>query len=98
MKLLRICANGLPAFENGKVDIDFTVKQRVTDDDRDQLSQVGNATHLFANNVIGFSGINASGKTTVLTLISFVFSWIENWNNYEGAYEECFKLQISRRM
>ena len=24
-------------------------------------------------------------------LISFVFSWIENWNNYEGAYEECFK-------
>lgn len=78
MKLLRICANGLPAFENGKVDIDFTVKQRVTDDDRDQLSQVGNATHLFANNVIGFSGINASGKTTVLTLISFVLRLVTN--------------------
>lgn len=24
-------------------------------------------------------------------LISFVFSWIENWGNYEGSYEECFK-------
>lgn len=97
MRLLRICVNGLPAFENGKIDIDFITKQRVTEFDRDQLSQVGNAEHLFTNNVIGFAGINASGKTTVLMLISFVLRLITNKTiNLEDDINENYWSKVFR--
>lgn len=78
MRILRICAKGLPAFEKEKVDIDLITRGKVMDYDRDRLLPLEDSDYLFTNNVIGFAGINASGKTTVLMLMSFVLRLISN--------------------
>ena len=71
MRLLRIEAEGIFLF-NGKVSIDFAAEQRVYPDNTAMLfNPFGNT---YTNNVLSFVGINASGKTTSLKLISFVMS------------------------
>lgn len=79
MKILKITANGLPLF-NGKCEIDFLALQRVTEEKADRMSLIfSNSTRYFhQNNVMSFIGINASGKTTVLKLITFVCSMLNN--------------------
>lgn len=71
MKLLRIVCSGYPLFKERAM-IDFIASQRVTDEDSDQM------THLFANiyqnNVLALIGINASGKTVILNMVSFVLN------------------------
>lgn len=70
MKLLKMSIRGLRLFEDG-LDIDFIAQQRVTEQNGEGL------THLFGNiykqDVIGIVGINASGKTTGLRWISFLY-------------------------
>lgn len=73
MKILKISAEGLMLFK-GKVEIDFFAEQRVIKDNCDMLSNVfGN---IFTNNVLSVVGINASGKTSLLKLISFAMELI----------------------
>ena len=68
MKLLRIEASGFDLFENN-FSISFLAKQRVTDDDT-------SLHHLFhkgdLNPINALIGVNASGKTSTLKLISLV--------------------------
>lgn len=73
MKILKISADGLMLF-NDKVSIDFFAEQRVIKDNSDMLSNI--FKNVYTNNVISVVGINASGKTSVLKLISFALELI----------------------
>ena len=80
MRILRIEADGIFLF-NGKIVIDFNAEQRVYPDNAAMLYNPFGST--YTNNVLSFVGVNASGKTTSLKLISFVMSLLnaESINN-----------------
>lgn len=79
MKLLKLCATGLPLFRD-KCEIDFMALQRVTEENAEQMSKVFSTDlqDFYKNNVISFIGINASGKTTLLKLITFACRLLNN--------------------
>ena len=68
MKILRIRATGLPLYNN-PFDISFCAVQRVQNN---HLNSVFNLFgNIYINTAEAFIGINASGKTTALKVISF---------------------------
>lgn len=69
MKLLRIEGEGLPLYK-GKLEIDFYASQRVSEDDKTKLSNA--FSNIYLNNAIAVLGINASGKTCLLRLLSLI--------------------------
>lgn len=73
MKLLKLKINGLEIFKE-TLEIDFFAEQRIYPDNNQMLSQVfeNNNTKIYTNNIISFIGINASGKTSILNVITFV--------------------------
>ena len=73
MRLLRIEADGIFLFSE-KIIIDFNAEQRVYPDNASMLYNLFGST--YTNNVLSFVGVNASGKTTSLKLISFVMSML----------------------
>lgn len=75
MKILKLEARGLPLLKND-LSIDFIAWQRVDDDDKEQLYNI--FSNIYTNPVLSFIGINASGKTTILKVISFVISLLNN--------------------
>lgn len=91
MKLLKICASGIPLFKD-LCEIDFLALQRVTEDDAESMSTVfSTEVQAFTqNNVLALIGINASGKTTVLKLIAFVCKMINNEPLNSIDYGEVF--------
>ena len=69
MKILRIKVDGLPLYKD-VFDISFCAVQRVHNN---HLNSVFNLFgNIYINTVEAFAGINASGKTTALKVISFV--------------------------
>lgn len=83
MRILRIEADGIFLF-NGKIVIDFNAEQRVYPDNVAMLYNPFGST--YTNNILSFVGVNASGKTTSLKLISFVMSLLnaEAINNIDS--------------
>ncbi len=79
MVLLRLSVSGLPLFKD-KCEIDFVPQQRVTQENAEQMSCVfsDGVRNFYKNNVLSFIGINASGKTTLLKLISFSLNLLNN--------------------
>lgn len=79
MKILKIVAKNLPLFEE-TCEIDFLATQRVSNDDKEKLNLLFSnyKNNFYLNNVISFIGINASGKTTILKLITFVCKLLNN--------------------
>jgi len=74
MKILRIRAEGLPLY-NAPFDIRFYAVQRVHNSHLDALQRLfGN---IYVNTVEAIIGINASGKTTALQIISFTRMLLE---------------------
>lgn len=71
MKLLRIEIKGYPLLKEDGI-IDFVASQRVSDADSDKMANI--FSNIYQNNVLAFIGINASGKTTILNMISFVLN------------------------
>lgn len=70
MRLLKMKLNELLLFEDG-IELDFVAQQRVTELNDEGLTHIkGN---VYRQNVLGIIGINASGKTTVLKILSFIF-------------------------
>lgn len=68
MRILRIRVKGLPLYKN-LFDISFCAVQRVQNN---HLNSVFNLFgNIYVNTVEAFAGINASGKTTALKVISF---------------------------
>lgn len=75
MKILRIKAQGLPLFKD-ELDISFLAQQRVSEDDKDSLYNFfGN---YYLHSACAFIGINASGKTSVMKVISLALALIRN--------------------
>ena len=75
MRILKIIVNGLKLFPDN-LEIDFTTTQRVRNDKSEMLYKISPQIH--QNNAIAFIGINASGKTTTLKVISFVIQMLNN--------------------
>ena len=89
MKLIKIVASGLPLFKD-KCEIDFFALQRVTSDNADKMSSLFSTSSqcFYQNNVMSFIGINASGKTSILKLISFVCGMLSNQSINNISYNE----------
>lgn len=79
MKLLKIQATGIPLFQE-HCEINFLALQRVTEDNAEKMSSVfcAGTQEFYQNNVLSVIGINASGKTTILKLITFVCRMLNN--------------------
>lgn len=75
MKILRITAQGLPLFKDD-LDICFYSKQRVSEDDKENLYKMEDNYYL--NPACAFIGINASGKTSVLKVINLALNIVNN--------------------
>ena len=75
MKILKIAAKNLKLFSNS-LEIDFTTTQRVRNDKSEMLYKI--SPQIYQNNAIAFIGINASGKTSTLKVISFIMQMINN--------------------
>ncbi len=69
MKILKLEATGLPINKQDKVLIDFTPSKKVSLDVDEEVFELSNNIQVF--NTIGFYGMNATGKTSVLKLIEF---------------------------
>lgn len=79
MKLLKISISGIPLFKD-RCEIDFLALQRVTADNAEKMSEIfsSGSQSFMQNNALSVVGINASGKTTVLKLITFVCKMLNN--------------------
>lgn len=75
MRLLKIFIQNMPRFK-GDIEVDFSTKQRVEEDDKERLFNV--FSNIYTNQAISFIGLNASGKTTILKAISFVINLLNN--------------------
>lgn len=75
MKILRITATGLPLIK-GKLDLRFYAQQRVSERDEGSLYKL--MPRIYLNPVTVFTGINASGKTTVLRIIDFAVNLLNS--------------------
>lgn len=75
MKILRITAEGLPLFKD-ELDIRFYTQQRVSEEDKDRLYHLMGRYYL--NSALAFIGINASGKTSILKVISLALNIVRN--------------------
>ncbi|HCM1314252.1 AAA family ATPase [Vibrio parahaemolyticus] len=75
MRILKVKAKGLKLFPND-LEIDFTTTQRVRNDKSEMLYKISPQIH--QNNAIAFVGINASGKTTTLKVVSFIIEMLNN--------------------
>ncbi len=89
MKLLKIIASGLPLFDE-KCEIDFFAQQRVNDESSEKMGRLfaSSSRQYYQNNALAIIGINASGKTTVLKLISFVGGLLNNKPVNDISYSE----------
>ncbi|MDE6254504.1 MAG: ATP-binding protein [Lachnospiraceae bacterium] len=75
MKILKLSIEGLQNLKS-RLEIDFVAQQRVDDDNRAQMFNV--FSNIYINSSMSFIGINASGKTTILKLISFAIGLLNN--------------------
>ena len=75
MRILKIKAQGLKLFSD-PLELEFVTQQRVRNEYSEMLYKI--APKIYQNNVLAFIGINASGKTTTLKLISFVVQMLNN--------------------
>lgn len=75
MKILKLSLEGVPNIKNS-LDIEFVAQQRVDDEDKEQMFNV--FSNIYINPTLSFIGINASGKTTILKLISFAIGLLNN--------------------
>ena len=73
MKLIRLSVEGLMLFKE-RVEIDFFAEQKVMSDNCEMLSNPFGK--IFTNNVLSIVGINASGKTSLLKVITFALKML----------------------
>ncbi len=78
MKILKIKVDGLKLF-NDVLEIDFMAKQKIMSSDDENVFKIFESSKAtgWTNNILSFIGINASGKTTTLKIVSFVLQLLE---------------------
>ncbi len=69
MKLLKISIKGLALFKE-TLEIDFFTEQQVNENHKNKVNHLFH--HIYTNTSLAFVGVNASGKTCALKVISFV--------------------------
>lgn len=91
MKLLKIKFTGLPLF-NGLGEIDFIANQRVSSENSNNMDLLftQNNRNFYSNKILSFVGINASGKTTILKVVTFVCKMLNNEALNNTQYKEIF--------
>ena len=75
MKLLKLAIAGLPLF-NGELAIEFVAAQRVSQENAENMYNFFG--RIYQNNALAVVGINASGKTSVLKVITFVMGMLRS--------------------
>lgn len=75
MKILNLKVTGLPRFTED-VNINFMPVQKVSKEKNEMLTEISSV--ISKNNIMSFFGINASGKTSTLNVISFFMKMINN--------------------
>jgi hypothetical protein len=80
MKLLRVEFSGEELFNDSNFSFDLFASDRVMKpEDGEPLANVykiADTRNIYSQNVIGISGVNASGKTTVVTLLQFAAQYL----------------------
>ncbi len=77
MNLLRIEFDDFVHFRTPTT-IDFYADKNITQSDKDKLFSLSKKKNVYLNNVIALTGLNASGKTTMLRMILFVMKYLRN--------------------
>lgn len=68
MRLLKAILDGVDLFKDGHLEIDLFASDRVVDESGVTVIE----KPIYSQNIIGFAGINASGKTSTLRIMEFV--------------------------
>lgn len=93
IKLLKVEIEGIRLYKNEKFEIDLFANQNVTFEEKEENIVENLASSLNKQNIMAIVGINATGKTTTLKLISSVieiFIQAESLNNI--SKKEIFEL------
>lgn len=90
MELIKLNVYGLNLFQDG-IELNFIAQQKVTENNREGLTHLIGS--VYRQNAIGIIGINASGKTTVLKVLSLVLDLYVNHgtlndDKYQFLYNE----------
>ena len=89
INILKLTADNVSLFSNNRFEVDFTNKIQVTNYNVDH-SFYNVFSRVFLPKYIAFSGVNSSGKTTIVEMISFFILYHINLNSIESR--ECIKL------
>lgn len=80
MRLLRLHIKGCPLYVAEGLNLDFFAADRVRDDGGEEkpldVTKIGGAGSVYSQNIIGITGVNASGKTTTLNLLRAVIEYM----------------------
>lgn len=80
MRLLRLHIEGSPLYVEQGLNLDFFAADRVQGDHGEEkpldVTKVGDEGSVYSQNVIGITGVNASGKTTTLNLLRAVIEYM----------------------
>lgn len=78
MRLLRFAVEGALLFDGGIAFLDLMATDRVGKQFRSEMTEdvtkIGKTGSVYSLNVVGLTGVNASGKTTLLNLLRFVLA------------------------
>ena len=77
MKLLKIVANNFKLCENGIIISFVPTRNKIETDKEFELQKIDDELYVF--NTIGIIGKNASGKTTVVELLSIIYDIFSNF-------------------
>lgn len=99
MKILKIKCNKNRYYDNNCFEMDFTTSKRVYEEDKEEniVSNIVNSIYKF--NSISLVGINASGKTTTLNIISDIIGlYIDNTSlkfdmKLARYFDDCIELE-----
>lgn len=90
-KILSIKISGVSTFLDDTFSINFVNKQNASNIGDNEIFSIFSS--VFLSTAMGITGINASGKTTILRLIRFVMDFVSGQSDSRGsAYESLFGI------
>lgn len=97
MKLLRTEIYNLNRFEEGKFIFDFVNDKRVYEAEEDNRVVFPVINNVYTHTAISLLGINASGKTSALVLLTQMLDiFIQNESlDYDSDFKDFFKTEVT---
>lgn len=84
IKLMKISIRGLKLFKEEKLELDFITTKKVNPEEVEEHIVERLFGNIYKQNVIALTGINASGKTTTLKLITMILELFIQNKSLEG--------------